>query len=205
VELAAIYAREIRQVVGRGPCTLAGNCLGGILALETARRLSDAGIEVAPPVLIDTAFPSAILRRATGHAAALLFGQRSRSPSREELPATRGALARHMAGWLARKLRRRGTVWVWRAFRAAGIEPPGRLNDASAMLAVAGARYRTRPGDDRAVLICIDRISNQRGWEGVARAGLETVVIPARSAAPRADHVIAEAYTEDLARVLRDR
>jgi hypothetical protein len=110
-----------------------------------------------------------------------------------------------MVGWLARKLRRRGTIWAWHAFRAAGIEPPRWLNDASAMLAVAGARYRARPGDDCAVLICIDRVSNQRGWEGIARAGLETVVLPARSDAPWIDHLIGEAYAEDLARVLRDR
>ena len=65
--------------------------------------------------------------------------------------------------------------------------------------------YRPRPQGDRAVLICIGRVTNQRGWERIARGGLETLVLPARGGAPRTDHAIEEPYAEDVARVLHER
>jgi amino acid adenylation domain-containing protein len=203
--LAALYAAEIRRVAGEGPCTLAGNCMGGLFALETARRLHPAGVEMAPPVLIDTAFPTGLVRRLPRHAMALLRGRSSECPTREELPPTRVGLGLSMAGWIGRKLRRRGIIWGWRACRAAGVAPPGRLMDASAVLGVAGTRYRPRPQDDRAVLVCIGRVTNHRGWESITRAGLETVLLPAQAGAPRTDHAIEVPYVDGLAELLRDR
>ena len=62
--LADDYAAALRPLVGGGPCTLAGNCLGGVLALETAQLLRTSGTEVAPAVLIDTMFPVTLARGA---------------------------------------------------------------------------------------------------------------------------------------------
>ena len=46
-ELAAHAVREIRVLQPEGPYYLAGNCMGGLPAFETARQLQSAGAEVA--------------------------------------------------------------------------------------------------------------------------------------------------------------
>jgi amino acid adenylation domain-containing protein len=197
VALAARYADEIRHVVGDGPCTLAGNCQGGVLALETARRLRAAGVEVAPPVMIDTVFSySGFVRRIPRHAATLLLGRSSQRPTHDGPPSTRARLALRLARGLGHKLRRRGIIWGWRAFRAARLSVPGWLMDIPAVLTVATDDYRPQPQHDRAVLVCIGRVTNQWGWEGIALGGLETVVLPAQAGAP---------YVNELALLLRDR
>ena len=203
--LAARYAAELRPILGHGPCTLAGNCLGGALALETARLLRASGTEVAPAVLIDTALPAGVARRLGAHAAALVAADPERSPSREELPPGRAALALRMLGWLGSKARRQGIWWGWRACRAVGLTPPRWLVNPAMILVHARDSYRPRPQGDRAVLICIGRVTNQRGWERVACGGLETLVLPARGGTPRTDHAIEEPYAEDVARVLHER
>lgn len=55
--MADNYATEISRVHPDGPCLLAGGSMGGALALEVARRLVDAGREVAFLGLIDTYGP----------------------------------------------------------------------------------------------------------------------------------------------------
>ena len=183
--LVAHYANELRPFLGDGPCTVAGNCFGGVLALETARLLRAAGTAVAPAVLIDTAFPTTLRHRLAGHAAALLSGEPGRSPSHETLPPGRAAMAARMAGWLGKRLRRRPA------------------SDLAAMLERAGWSHRPRPDGDRAVLICVGAVTNQRGWERVTRGGIETHLLPVRATAHRHDPVILEPYTDDIASVLR--
>ena len=85
------------------------------------------------------------------------------------------------------------------------MTPPVWLLDAPGMLELAAARYRPQTRDDRAVLICIGAVTNQRGWEGVARGGLEIVLLPARGDPREVDHAIQEPYVADLARALRHR
>jgi amino acid adenylation domain-containing protein len=60
-DLADLYAERI---VARGdsPGYLAGFSVGGIAALETARRLRERGLAVNGLVLIDTVYPSALVR-----------------------------------------------------------------------------------------------------------------------------------------------
>ena len=187
--LVARYAHDLRPILGDGPCTLAGNCFGGVLALETARLLRATGTEVAPAVLIDTAFPMRLPGRLAGHAAALLRGQPGRSPSHEALPPSRAAMAMRMAGWLGNKLRHR------RSGRA--------TRDLAVVLERAGRSYRPRAERDRAVLICAGTVTNQHGWERIARGGLETLLLPARAAGRRHDPLVQEPHVDDLAQLLR--
>ena len=69
--LAEQHVRRIREVQPHGPYVLVGECVGGILALAMARRLSEEGESVALVALLDTPFPTArkrvhvlLLRRA---------------------------------------------------------------------------------------------------------------------------------------------
>lgn len=60
-DLADLYAGQI-LAHGSGPVCLAGFSIGGVTALETARRLQARGSEVGQLVLIDTLYPNAFLR-----------------------------------------------------------------------------------------------------------------------------------------------
>jgi amino acid adenylation domain-containing protein len=52
--MADLYGREIRETQPRGPYLLAGWSLGGLIALETARRIRAAGDEVPLVAMLDT-------------------------------------------------------------------------------------------------------------------------------------------------------
>src|SRR6185436_14811042 len=54
--LAGECVREIRAAAP-GPYVLVGDCMGGVLAFEMARRLRDEGERVALLALLDTPFP----------------------------------------------------------------------------------------------------------------------------------------------------
>lgn len=64
-EMAAHYAREIRQFQPQGPYYLLGDTLGGLFAFEVARLLSEQGEQVALLAMIDThcPLPPALWRR----------------------------------------------------------------------------------------------------------------------------------------------
>jgi acetoacetyl-CoA synthetase len=90
-ELAADHAAEIERTTPTGPLRLAGHSFGGLVALETARRLTDAGRQVDFLGLIDVLPPAGILRRGErlGHEladrASLLFPSMRNVPLRDML------------------------------------------------------------------------------------------------------------------------
>jgi len=53
-EMAAAYIKEIRTVQPHGPYHLGGYCLGGVIALEIARQLTDAGERVTSVFMLET-------------------------------------------------------------------------------------------------------------------------------------------------------
>ena len=57
-EMVVDYVEEIRTVQPRGPYLLGGECIGGVLAYEMARRLEELGEKVDLLVLLDTARPN---------------------------------------------------------------------------------------------------------------------------------------------------
>jgi thioesterase domain-containing protein len=61
-EAARRYVDTIRSLQPEGPYHLVGHSFGGWVALEAARQLTEAGVTVAPVVLVDTQAP-----RAEGH------------------------------------------------------------------------------------------------------------------------------------------
>ncbi|HEX7253907.1 MAG TPA: AMP-binding protein [Thermoanaerobaculia bacterium] len=57
-EIARDYVRRIRAVQPRGPYTLVGECVGGILAFEMARVLRSEGESISLLALLDTPYPT---------------------------------------------------------------------------------------------------------------------------------------------------
>jgi acetoacetyl-CoA synthetase len=57
-EMASAYVAEIRKRQPRGPYALAGECVGGLIALEMAQILDGEGDDVALLLLIDTWCPT---------------------------------------------------------------------------------------------------------------------------------------------------
>lgn len=53
-DLAALYVKDIRKVRPRGPYQLFGFCIGGIVAFEVARQLTEMGESVSPVVMVET-------------------------------------------------------------------------------------------------------------------------------------------------------
>ena len=56
-EMAADYVDAVRSVQPEGPYAIGGFCLGGLIALELAHRLAEAGETVSTLVLVDPRFP----------------------------------------------------------------------------------------------------------------------------------------------------
>jgi acyl-coenzyme A synthetase/AMP-(fatty) acid ligase/thioesterase domain-containing protein len=57
------HLRELRRLQRHGPYRLVGHSMGGLIALEVARRLLATGEEVSSVVLIDTVVPPNLTRR----------------------------------------------------------------------------------------------------------------------------------------------
>jgi amino acid adenylation domain-containing protein len=71
--IAASGIRAVRAVRSHGPYVVGGHCNGGLIALEMARQLQEAGESVELVVLVDTRAPSRavrVLRRLANPAAA---------------------------------------------------------------------------------------------------------------------------------------
>lgn len=56
-EAASFYVARMREIQPRGPYHIKGWCMGGLVAYEIARQLSEAGEEVPLVLMVDTVFP----------------------------------------------------------------------------------------------------------------------------------------------------
>ena len=101
-DLVSGHLRSMRERQPRGPYRLVGECVGGILALEMARRLRGEGEEVALLVLLDTPFPGwrrrvsltrRLVRAGTGFGLLARVGHHWRAMKAMD-PAQRGAYLR---------------------------------------------------------------------------------------------------------------
>lgn len=62
-EMAKTYIAEIRTVQPNGPYHLGGYCFGGVLAVEAARQLRAAGLQVGSVVMINSATAEHVARK----------------------------------------------------------------------------------------------------------------------------------------------
>jgi thioesterase domain-containing protein/acyl carrier protein len=168
VEAARGHIAELRTVQPKGPYLLGGYCVDGIMALEMAQQLMQAGDEVALLALIDTERPTAVrallanLRltgRRTRHMLGVIFGI-TRMDVRSSARAVWDLLGRK----LSRKFRPRKTVEVsWHFYRS-------KTSYRRLMYSYRPTRY---PG--RITLIVNERhqlFATSLGWKPVAGGGL---------------------------------
>jgi thioesterase domain-containing protein/acyl carrier protein len=81
--MAAHYLEAIREHQPHGPYLLGGYCIGGCVAFEMARRLSNLGEDVALVVMIDAVMPGPLpLRRQLDRFAAKPAGEKLRALAR---------------------------------------------------------------------------------------------------------------------------
>ncbi len=117
-EMADAYVAGVREAQPEGPYFIGGWSMGGLVAYEMARQLTEAGQEVALVALLDTRAPSAVERSATPGEASLvrLFAQ--------DLALSGGGLEldwERLAGLDSQEAR---LEYVLEEARAAGVLPP---------------------------------------------------------------------------------
>lgn len=171
-DMAAAYCAAIRARPVRGPMIIAGYSLGGMIAVEAARRLTALGHDVLGTVLIDTRVPRAAAGRSL----------RKALPQRVAFHLRRGphALARSIFTAYVQKT-------AYRACRALGVRPPvavRALPVRSANLA-AYVAHRPQAYTGRLVLVRADHQEDEfrdlplLGWERVAAGPVDVVSVDA--------------------------
>ena len=158
--MAAHYLSEIRGVQPRGPYHLGGICFGGIVALEMAHQLRDAGEDVGLLYLLwntPTDFPS------LAEPSALRRFRRLALRERIE----RHWITERLRGYRDRLRERRGSAKLeylaqlaGRILRRAGKAPPKsarelRQAEISRVNRLALARYRARPYAGRVTMVLL--------------------------------------------------
>jgi thioesterase domain-containing protein/acyl carrier protein len=199
--LAGACLRTLRAVRPRGPYLLGGYSVAGLVAYEMARRLREAGEEVALLALIDTGPPPALTRRAVR--AIERWGPRLGLDYGRQLLLVRLVcfLHEHLArawrvGWRRQLQVLRGLVpLLWRRWRARGKPAAAAAGDipetaGGAALPVghywrhvwAHTRYQPQPYAGELTLLATEEMvagarEPGRGW-GRWAAGVREVPIP---------------------------
>jgi len=181
-QMADVYVSELRRLIPSGPCALAGISFGGILALEVARRLRDAGGEVPLVAVFDTYLPGAERRRLLAWLAHRLRALAARGRRRRA--------ARWIHSLLARRSGVASRVLPLAWFRA---ERPGESDDVARLRAIRARVFRRAmrdyvpapyPGP-----VALFRARDHRpspgwvvdpalGWGRVVRGGLTVAEVP---------------------------
>jgi acyl transferase domain-containing protein/thioesterase domain-containing protein len=163
-EMAAAYLEEIRSVQPHGPYMLGGYSGGGVVALEMARGLTEAGEAVDLLALIDTFHPTIPLRKMT-------LATRVERLRRERLLYVRRSIEEKMERRRARRELDEAEQTV-----AQGRPLPPELRETYLIRSFnrAWARYRPQPWKGRAILFRAEKVhyiygeaSEAYGWEEV--------------------------------------
>jgi amino acid adenylation domain-containing protein len=181
-EMAALYLRELRALQPDGPYRLVGWSMGGLVAFEMARRLSEQGAEVTFLGLLDARVPTSGATPAAFDESALLQGfAQDLGLSRESLDRASGAGEAGSDDFLYRLL---GEACD------AGLVPPDfglvearRRFEIFRVHAAAGALYRPRTYPGSVTLFrATDMPSDDRGpdlgWGEVACGGVIVHDVP---------------------------
>ena len=177
-EMVVDYVEEIRTVQPRGPYLLGGECIGGVLAYEMARRLDELGEKVDLLVLLDTERPNqAALRQFRAEERVSEWKKFWQIQILQPFRDHRENLS-HLS--LAGKVR-----YIWhRANRKRGLSAEPTALDRRKLLGHYPRLLMAHPiGAYRGkVTLLIDETSHHAlgnlGWDGVQTGGLETHVLP---------------------------
>ncbi|MFD4668807.1 alpha/beta fold hydrolase [Lentzea sp. NPDC058450] len=174
--MVARHLRTIRELAPTGPYVLVGHSFGGLLALETARRLTDAGKAVPLVALLDTRLPGALRQR---------FSRDGGAPAAPPSFGQRMAMHARLLG--------AGLV---------GYEPP--VRDAvfwEQSLRLAN-RHRFAPWSGRTLLFTAeDNTDDPAGWASVLTGSHEVIPVAGGHSAilrPPFHRVVAERIAEEL-------
>jgi amino acid adenylation domain-containing protein len=175
------YLLELRAFQPRGPYYLLGDCVGGVVAIEMARKLMDQGDEVALLMLLDTARPGyfSFLDRLFGrvtHIAGVL-GQFVRP--------VEGTRRQVFFEVVQRKLRRA-------RLSNSPITAADRIHEQRTAYQRLLKGHRLQPYPGPMTLILADdfyRFARFLGWNGFAEGGLEIARTPGTHETCRTEHV----------------
>ena len=187
-EMAAAYIKEIKTVQPQGPYNFGGYCLGGVVALEMARQLTDAGEKVDRVIMLESYNLKTLSMPKFHLLAPLRFVQNVwfhlANLFAVRLEDRRKFLSEKMDTAIARLgIRLRASL---RSFREIGCD---RAQEAFPHLKVkkvndqAAFDYVPQPYDGRVVLIrpkgyFVGQRSYGLGWDGVIRRELEVHELP---------------------------
>jgi thioesterase domain-containing protein/acyl carrier protein len=176
-EMALEFLAELRTVQPRGPYLLGGFCIGGVVAMETARLLLKEGEEVRLLMLLDTERPTALraflanlrlfLRRCRHISGALrdLVLPHDRSRGRVVIDLIRRKLASRqpvaqdpVVATTTEALHEQRTAYRRLIYASSPMTYPGRLT-----LAINAAQHRFDP---------------DMGWKEMALGGLDIHCLP---------------------------
>jgi len=180
--LAARFLRQLRAMSPEGPYALVGDCVGGTIAFEMARRMWAEGAPVALLVLLDAPYPTPARRRR------VWLSRRAPAAVRllERLSYFRRRLAYHFG--ILRTMTRGRTGYVLRMGRVgtrgllAGGSARGRERvERRTSYVAAAAAWEPAPFEGRLLLIESEE-GERRGfsaaWGRLARGGCEVVRVP---------------------------
>ena len=199
-EMASAAATEIIRAQRRGPYNLCGNCLGGLVALETARRLRAMGNEVGFLGLIDTGLPKGIVRG---------FGPlKSMRDYREELARVP---SREMIGFVFFRLRqyldrikRRGLQHMHLFAAKKGV--PRTFNRIASPenepQRLSLAHFRPKPYDGTVTLFSPGLPDKRAEWRDIL-PDLRVVDVGGSFPIGRRPHLVGEPHVREFANVLR--
>ena len=206
-EMAALHVEAIRTVQPHGPYFLAGYCMGGMVALEMARRLEEDGEPVSLVAMLDTKGPPMNPRSRvvdlSGDAFLAWFAAMLTAPAGE------AEMAERMAEVGAMEEAERWALVLERA-RAARFLPPEVAEPAAvpAWLRVYRANLDAALGHvparygGRALLLVAEeeRYEDPRlGWSDEAAGGIEVRAVPGNH-----ETMLDAPHAEALAEVLDD-
>jgi amino acid adenylation domain-containing protein len=197
-EMAAHYVREMRSVQPEGPYQLGGFSFGGVIAMEMAHQLLEAGEEVALLALFDT--------RAPGYPAFAGRGVRIAAQFKallSEAPEARWRFVRDRLKSAQEILRRRLLMHSYFRGKAAGVERA--LADIGIAHLHAAHSYRSRAYPGRITLFraesqplgCIPDPNN--GWGPLALDGVRVYPVSGQHAT-----LVEEPHVQTLAAGLKD-
>jgi aspartate racemase len=203
-DIAAAFLSEIRQVQPRGPYTLIGTCMGGVVVYEMAQQLHKVGETVGLLVLLETWQPRGpsgqILRRnGTGRAVGDLIASRLRLYLKE----ARSRSGRERLKYLLERIKMVGEVAARRdLFRGDRREFDQQIVTNANLRAFH--RYKARAYSGRAVLFLAEARAvpseddPRLAWRRLLAGGAEIYTVPGHDSGSMLDEPHVRALAEQL-------
>jgi len=208
-DMAAHYLKEIRAIQPRGPYTIGGYCLGGLIAYEIARLIRLNEQEDDRLVMIDTECPRGkVLRR-------LSLRKHMREISRLE----HEEKITYLYAKCKSIIKRIGRMpWIRLAAfsherQSTGVQPrfpwESESSDIQKTIAVAYKRYKPKSYDGNVTFISVEPANayehwRHEGWDTLINGNLQIISLPRIGAKYDYENLFHEPYLTLLGNALRN-